>query len=100
MGNYSKIEDVQKHLVAYDFMEIVLVRKVVNPNAIALWDKSGDETVHLFNDQTHPPFNKSKSGNLILTIKAVMRIIGLVLGSLLFFIIHILKNSRMGSQNC
>ena len=75
VGNYSKIEDAQKHSVAYNIMEIVLIRKVVDPNTSALWDKSGDETVNLFKTGPISPFNKSKSGNLILTIKAVMRII-------------------------
>ena len=49
-GNYSKIEDGQKHSVAYDFMEIVLVRKAVDPTVGTLWDKYGNETVNLFDD--------------------------------------------------
>ena len=42
LGNYSTIEDAQQHYVAYDVMEIVLVRKVVDPNASACWDKYDD----------------------------------------------------------
>ena len=53
VGNYSKIEDAQKHCVGYDFMEIVLVRKVSNQSATALWEKYGDETINLFEDWTH-----------------------------------------------
>jgi hypothetical protein len=34
-------------------MEIVLVRKVSNPSATALWEKYGDETINLFEDWTH-----------------------------------------------
>jgi hypothetical protein len=39
VGNYSKIEHAQKHSASYDFMEIVLVRKVVDPTATVLWEK-------------------------------------------------------------
>jgi hypothetical protein len=53
VGNYSKIEDAQKHCVGYDFMEIVLVRKVTNQSATALWERYGDETINLFEDWTH-----------------------------------------------
>jgi hypothetical protein len=47
VGNYSKIEDAQKHSVSYDFMEIVLVRKVVDPTATVLWEKYGEETIKI-----------------------------------------------------
>jgi hypothetical protein len=53
VGNYSKIEDAQKHSVSYDFMEIVLVRKVVDSTATVLWEKYGSETVNLFENWTH-----------------------------------------------
>ena len=48
VGNYVKMEDAQKHSVSYDFMEIVLVRKVVNPTAAELFNKYGDKTINLF----------------------------------------------------
>ena len=41
-GNYSMIEDAQKYYVAFDVMEIVLVRKVVDPKASACCDKYDD----------------------------------------------------------
>ena len=34
-------------------MEIVLIRKVVDPTATVLWEKYGNETVNLFEDWTH-----------------------------------------------
>ena len=53
VGNYAKIEDAQKHSISYDFMEIVLVRKVEDSSASDLWDKYGEETINLFEDWTH-----------------------------------------------
>ncbi len=50
VGNYSKIDDAQKNCIGYDFLEIVLVRKVSNQFATALWEKYGDETINLFED--------------------------------------------------
>jgi hypothetical protein len=47
VGNFSKIEDDQKHSVAYDFIDC-FGKDVVDPTASALWDKYGDETVNLF----------------------------------------------------
>jgi hypothetical protein len=48
VGNYAKIEDAQKHSVSYDFMEIVLVRKVIDSTAVELFNKYGDQTTNLF----------------------------------------------------
>ena len=48
VGNYAKIEDAQKHSVSYNFMEILLVWKVLNPTAVNLYNKYGDETINLF----------------------------------------------------
>jgi hypothetical protein len=48
VGNYAKIEDAQKHSVCYDFMEIVLVRKMLNPTAAEQFNKYGDKTINLF----------------------------------------------------
>ena len=53
VGNYAKIEDAQKHSISYDFMEIVLVRKVEDSSASDLWNKYGEETINLFEDWTH-----------------------------------------------
>ncbi len=39
--------------MGYDFLQIVLVRKVSNQSATALWEKYGDETINLFEDWTH-----------------------------------------------
>ena len=60
VGNYSKIEDAQKHSVCFDFMESVLVRKVVDPTATVLWEKYGNETVNLFEDWTHLTIHQVK----------------------------------------
>lgn len=38
VANILKIQDAQNHSVAYDFIEIVLVRKMVYPKATSFWD--------------------------------------------------------------
>ena len=58
VGNYAKIEDAQKHSVSYDFMEIVLVRIVLDPTATELFNKYGSETVNLFEDWTAVTFQQ------------------------------------------
>jgi hypothetical protein len=50
VGNYAKIEDAQKHSVSYNFMEMVLVRVVLDPTATELFNKYGSETINLFED--------------------------------------------------
>jgi hypothetical protein len=60
VGNYAKIEDAQKHSVSYDFMEIVLVRVVLDPTATELFNKYGSETINLFEDWTAVTFQQVK----------------------------------------
>jgi hypothetical protein len=60
VGNYPKIEDARKHSVSYDFIEIVLVRKVVDPTATDLWEKYDNETVTFFEDWTHLTIHQVK----------------------------------------
>ncbi len=60
VGNYSKIDDAQKHSVSYDFIEIVLVRQVVDPTATVLWEKYGEVTINLFKDWTHLTIHQVK----------------------------------------
>jgi hypothetical protein len=54
------VENAQKHSVSYDFMEIVLVRVVLDPTATELFSKYGSETINLFKDWTAVTFQQVK----------------------------------------
>jgi hypothetical protein len=92
VGNYTKIEEAQKHSNSYDFMEIVLVWKVEDSSASDLWDKYGEETINHLRIGLTSPSERLRSGKPTSTAKEMMRITGLALGSLPTFIIHALKN--------
>jgi len=62
VGNYAKIEDA--HSVSYDFMEIVLVRKMVNSTAAELFNKYGDNPSTCLRHGLTLPSSKSKIGKL------------------------------------
>ena len=79
-------------------MEIVLVRRVVDPTATVLWEKYGNETVNLFEDLTHLTIHHVKSGNHMSTVRVVMRIVDPVSGFLFLFATLVLNTSRMESR--
>ena len=93
--NYSKIEDAQNHSVSYDFMEIILVRKVVDPTANFLWEKYGEGTINLFEDWTHLTIHQVKEWQSDINHQGDVENRRLSEWLLAFFVTPVPKDSRM-----
>ncbi|KAL3804514.1 hypothetical protein HJC23_002553 [Cyclotella cryptica] len=85
VGNYSKIEDAQTQCIRYDFMEIVLVRKVSIHLQLPFGKSMVMRPSTCLRIGLILPCSRSSNGNLTLIVKLVMRIAGLVPGYLLSF---------------